>query len=243
MYWKKTISNVVQSWQASTEEQLEMGQRPLVELGVSHLTNDALHSLVAYQLLYANRHAGDGSSTLLLSGGHAVLWLAALFDDTPQTSPSHPLASQTSVIYAGADHATYMGSLSTMTPMIPLTVFSHDARIGNLMADGDDALFRNPTRLSFTRQLPTELASWFIAIAKPSVPTVWSALPFAVLDASQLNSRYTNIKISTTHSQTSTYDPVLDISAYTTTAISHNNWLAWTIIALVIALFLLALIA
>ena len=90
MYWKKTTSSVIQSWQASTEEQLEMGQRPLVELGVSQLTNDALHSLVAHQLLYANRHASDSSSALLLSGGHAVLWLAALFDDTSQTLASQP---------------------------------------------------------------------------------------------------------------------------------------------------------
>jgi|GEM_PF-1632150 len=108
MFWNRSANQVITHSQAKIERSLEMGQQPLINLGISQTVLDNLHAWSALQKLAATRT--DMTRPILLTGGQSATWLATLLhtrQDAPERSPN------LLVSYAGPDQTTYMAIQTT----------------------------------------------------------------------------------------------------------------------------------
>jgi hypothetical protein len=113
-----TVPQIRQDWQQATEQAVEAGRSPLLELGMDRrLLNNLprLHALTTWTMSRT-----DVSHPLLLTGDVDALWpVPLLYPTQPEqagqkTRQSAAPAAQ--VVYGGADQATYLASLTTHVP-------------------------------------------------------------------------------------------------------------------------------
>ncbi len=148
MYWNRTSGDILDQWQVHIEAATEAGATPMLDAGFSNICTSTGPALQALYTLDAQRI--DVTNPVILSGGAGPLWLSLLLrpsaGERPAPSPGF------TVVYAGADLATYMASVAiqrSKTQPIPL----------------DDTL-------------PDEFRRAFAPKTQPGAPTPWEALPF-----------------------------------------------------------------
>ena len=157
MVYRNEAALIAQQWQRQLDESLEGGEALWVELGVSNRLVDNVQALMALQALAARR--ADVTTPGLFVGGDGVVWTAACMNPAVGAGPT-PVTGLT-LLYGGADRATYMATLATLPG--PTT----------------------HTRQSLLAGLPAGLSTWLWPVSQPGVASQWSTLPFVMTTASQ----------------------------------------------------------
>lgn len=217
MFWNRSASQVIAHSQTKIERNLEMGQQPLLNLGISQTVLDNLQAWSALQELAATR--ADMTRPILLAGGQSATWLATLLHarlDAPERSPNLFVA------YAGPDQSTYMAIQTTHYPQSTALSQTRPA------------------------SLPPALINTFAPLAQPAVAPPWSALPFVAIDEifiRQTLDLQANLSQQRRAPQWFAQLPNDYISLEKEPSmISENNWLAWISVVFTLALFLTALL-
>lgn len=144
------IATIVQQWQRQLDESLEGGEALWLELGVSNRVLDNVQALTALQLLATQR--SDVITPALLIGGDGVVWLTTCMSSTVTANAT--AASVMTLLYGGADRATYMATLATLPgPASPL-------------------------RHTVLNRVPVGVHSWLWPSSQPGATAQWSTLPF-----------------------------------------------------------------
>jgi hypothetical protein len=158
MFWNRAISDILSSWQYELDAKLEAGETPLLNVGMSNLPLGMAPGLLALQALIARRV--DVAAPVIVAGGNSPAWLATLVCRPRRASWQSP---EPSVLFAGADAATYMATLSTLAS----ETAAASARFGELST---------PLALG---------ASWqFAPQLHPGAPMSWDSLPFIACESS-----------------------------------------------------------
>ncbi len=153
-FWNQAPVAIDIEWQSELEASLEAGRMPLLDLGSSHLLLDDLAMLAALRTFVA--HRVDVMAPVMVAGGTSSLWLAVLMQMQPNTTLRQPLAP--TVVFAGADRASYLATLTTLAPERPSEAERMPASAPANML---------PLFTPYTQ-------------ARPTLP--WDALPFAVTE-------------------------------------------------------------
>ncbi len=113
-----TVPGILEDWQHATEQAVEAGRSPLLELGMDRrLLNNLprLHALTTWTM-----RRTDVSQPLLLTGDVDALWPVPLLYPTPPDQAGQNTGQNTAptaqLVYGGADQATYLASLTTYVP-------------------------------------------------------------------------------------------------------------------------------
>jgi hypothetical protein len=109
------------SWQDQVEISLEVGEAPLLDLGVSNGVLDSIPALATLHAFAEQRM--DMTAPTIVSGGNSLLWLAALMH---LRNPA-PRSPNLTVVYGGADLATHIASLMTQRSNPPSRLVQPDA--------------------------------------------------------------------------------------------------------------------
>jgi len=104
---------ILVDWQQATEQAIEVGCSPLLELGMDRRQLNNLPLLLT--LTTWSRNRSDLTQPLLLTGDVDALWPVPLFyTATPLTTQEQQRnAPPVQLAYGGADRATYLASLTT----------------------------------------------------------------------------------------------------------------------------------
>jgi len=215
MFWNRSTRQVIAHWQSKIEHNLETGQQPLLNLGLSNTTLDNLQAWSALQRVASTR--SDMTRPTILVGGDSAIWLATFMHTRPLAPERSP---NFFVAYAGPDSATYMGNLATHH--IPFPSLAQQKLAG----------------------LPPTMTHFFAPLAQPAMAPGWEMLPFVAVD--QIFVRKT-LELQTTaqkkNPQWFAQLPAGYISLEREPLMApDNDWLAWSIMVLVFALFLSAFI-
>ena len=152
MLYRNESAAITQQWQRQLEESLEGGEALWLELGVSNRLVDNVQALTALHDLAARR--ADVMTPGLFVGGDGVVWTATCMN--PAVGAGTTPAPSMTLLYGGADRATYMATLATLPGAA-----TH-------------------TRQSLLTGLPAGLRAWLWPISQPGVAPQWSALPFVM---------------------------------------------------------------
>lgn len=104
MYWNRSANDIAAAWQAEIERKLETGSSALLLGGAPDTLLTSATTLLGLQSSTLQRT--DIATPSLLAGGNSALWLGLLL--SPQPTGSGPHAPTPTVIYGGADTATYL---------------------------------------------------------------------------------------------------------------------------------------
>jgi len=157
MFWPQTANTLRQDWQTTIDASLEAGQIPVLDLGSSQQMLQGLPVLAALRT-FATQRVDVAAPTLLL-GGDAALWLAILMD---VRSPGEMRrAPEPTIAFAGPDVATYLASLTTLTPERP------------------------PEAALLPQATPPMMRPLFLPTAAAQRVLPWETLPFAVTTEAQ----------------------------------------------------------
>ena len=181
-FWKQGPVAIDIEWQSELEASLEAGRMPLLDLGSSHLIIDDLSMLTALRTFAA--HRADVLAPVMIAGGTSSLWLAALIEMQPATGPRRPLAP--TGIFAGADQASYLATLTTLTPARRLEA----GRMSQAIPANMLPLFTPYTQ------------------ARPTLP--WDALPFAVTEEALTSTRSSGSQLTAVPATVRTEATTLD---------------------------------
>jgi len=217
MFWNRSARQVIAHWQAKIEHNLETGQQPLLNLGLSNTTLDNLQAWSALQRLASART--DMTRPTILVGGDSAIWLATFMHTRPQAPERSP---NLFVAYTGSDRATYMASLTTQhISYVPLSQ-------------------RRPA------ELPPAVTDFFAPLTQPAVSSTWDVLPFVAVDrifVQKTLALQSTAQQQQKRPQWFAQLPADYISLGREPLMApDNDWLAWATIALVFVLFLAALI-
>ncbi|MCX6044276.1 MAG: hypothetical protein NT075_04135 [Chloroflexi bacterium] len=153
LFWNQAPVAIDVAWQSEIEASLEAGWRPLLDLGSSQLSLEDVTMLTALRTFVDQRV--DVSAPVMLAGGHSVLWLAVLMHQ-PSTALHQSLAP--TLVFAGADRATYLATLTTLLP----------------------GQFAETERLA--QSAPANMAALFTPYTQARTALPWDLLPFAVTE-------------------------------------------------------------
>lgn len=145
-------NNLAQAWQGQLDESLEAGETLWLEGGLSRRAVDHLPMLLALDL-FAHQRA-DVTTPGLFIGGDGTVWTAALFRQATVRPAS--LSPALTLLYGGADLASYMATLATLP--------------------GPSA----HTRRYEATGLPVGMQAPLLPTSQPGVAPAWSSLPFAL---------------------------------------------------------------
>lgn len=104
MYWNRSAAEIAALWQVEIENKFETGTTALLLGGSRNSLIASAPALLALQ--YSMRHRNDIATPLLVAGGNSAHWLGLLLPPLP--TGSAPTAPLPTVIYGGADEATYL---------------------------------------------------------------------------------------------------------------------------------------
>lgn len=152
MLYQNDADRVAHQWQGQLDESLEAGETFWLEGGLSPRTMDNLPALTALAALAHQR--SDVTTPGFFVGGDGVLWTAALLSQTTSTAASSP--PSLALLYGGADSATYMATLATLS-----APSAH-------------------TRRRAATGLPVEMQGWLLPASQPGAVPLWSFLPFVL---------------------------------------------------------------
>ncbi|MFN8488544.1 MAG: hypothetical protein U0350_13170 [Caldilineaceae bacterium] len=157
MFWRQTANTLRQDWQTTIDASLEAGQSPVLDLGSSQQMLQGLPVLAALRSFAVQRV--DVATPTLLIGGDAAVWLALLLQ---VRSPSEMRRSpEPALVFAGPDVATYLASLTTLTPERP------------------------PEAVLLPRATPPAVRPLLLPPAAAQLVLPWETLPFAVTAEAQ----------------------------------------------------------
>lgn len=111
--YQHRTAQIYQDWQQNSEQAIEAGRSPFLELGMDRQQLNNLPLLLT--LATWSRSRDDLAQPLLLTGDVDALWPVPLFY-TAMPRPSRQqqsTAPSVQVAYGGADRATYLASLTT----------------------------------------------------------------------------------------------------------------------------------
>ncbi len=148
MYWDPLAGTVRAEWQTEIDHRLETGAVPVLIAGAPNALLPMATTLLAYQALAAQRR--DITTPLIIAGGNGGGWLGLLLPGLSAGKDAQSPAP--TVIYAGADTATYLATLALVAPM------AEPAAVPIGMTD--------------------DLAAQFAPRLQPGAPVAWEALPF-----------------------------------------------------------------
>lgn len=157
MLYRNETAAIAQQWQRQIEESLEGGEALWLELGVSNRLVDNVQALTALHALAARR--ADVTTPGLFVGGDGVVWTAICMN--PAVGAGTTSAPGMTLLYGGADRATYMATLATLPG--PAT----------------------HTRQSLLTGLPAGIRALLWPVSQPGVAPQWSALPFVMTTPSR----------------------------------------------------------
>lgn len=144
------VAAIAQQWQRQIDESLEGGETLWLELGVSNRVLDNIQALTALHLLATQRT--DVTTPGLLVGGDGVVWLTTCMN--PAVTSTVTATPGMTLLYGGADRATYMALLATLP--------GPAAHLRQRLLTG----------------LPASLHSWLWPSSQPGATAQWSTLPF-----------------------------------------------------------------
>lgn len=149
MYWHRLASSVRDEWQIEIDHRLESGAAPVWIAGAPSALLPLATTILAYQSLAAQR--SDITTPLVIAGGSGPGWLGLLLPSQPPRTDAH--SPEPTLLYGGADTATYLATLALVTPLAEPAA----PRLG----------------------LTADLAAQFAPRLHPGAPLAWEALPFA----------------------------------------------------------------
>lgn len=153
MYWNRSAADVAAAWQAEIESKLETGATATLLAGTPDNVISGAATLLAIQNSAIQRN--DVATPLLVAGGNSAVWLGLLLP--PQHTGSDLVAPAPTLIYGGADEATYLA-------IVGLTV----------------ALAAQPIAVSGPAKASAapEMGIQFAPRLQPGAATAWEMLPF-----------------------------------------------------------------
>lgn len=154
LFWNQAPVAIDVAWQSEIEASLEAGWRPLLDLGSSQLSLEDVTMLAALRTFIDQRV--DVAAPVMLAGGHSVLWLAVLMHPPSTTAQRQALAP--TLVFAGADRATYLATLTTLLP----------------------ERFAETERLA--QSAPANMTALFTPYTQARTALPWDLLPFAVTE-------------------------------------------------------------
>jgi hypothetical protein len=154
MLYPNDAAVIAQRWQGSLDESLEAGETLWLEGGLSRRTVDHLPLLLALESFARQR--ADVTTPGLFVGGDGIVWTAALLSQATARNAS-PTAALT-LLYGGADQASYLATLATLPG--PST----------------------HTRRQHVTGLPVGMQAHLLPASQPGAAPAWSALPFALAE-------------------------------------------------------------
>ncbi|CAN5784338.1 hypothetical protein BH10CHL1_BH10CHL1_22810 [soil metagenome] len=154
LFWNQAPIDISTEWQSEIEASLEAGGMPLLDLGSSTLSLDDLAMLAALRTFMDQRI--DVTAPVMIAGGSSGSWLAALMQRSPNWGQRRPLSP--TLVFAGADRATYLATLTTMLPERPAEI-NHRAHIA-----------------------PANMAPLFTPYTQARMALPWDLLPFVVTE-------------------------------------------------------------
>jgi hypothetical protein len=151
MHWNRSATDIAAAWQTEIERELEGGGTALLMAGAPNTLLASASTLLAAQQATLLRE--DIGTPLLVAGGNSALWLGLLF--SPHLAGNVPNAPMPTLIYGGADEATYL-SLVTLTAL---------------------QMAQPAASPAFKRTLSFEMGAHFAPRLQPGVATAWEMLP------------------------------------------------------------------
>ncbi|MCC6454969.1 MAG: hypothetical protein IT328_08515 [Caldilineaceae bacterium] len=156
MYWNRSAADIAAAWQAEIESKLETGATAVLLGGTSSNMITGATTLLALQNSTIQRN--DIATPLLVAGGSSALWLGLLLP--PQPAGHSSFAPPPTLIYAGADEATYL-AVAWLTSSLTTAPGSQPHAA--------------PGAHTGTAQ---EIGIHFAPRLQPGAPTAWEMLPF-----------------------------------------------------------------
>jgi hypothetical protein len=153
MVWNRSAVEIAAAWQAEIESKLETGATAVLLGGASSTLTTGATTLLALQNSSIQRN--DIATPLLVAGGNSALWLGLLLPPRPVGDSS--FAPPPTLIYAGADEATYLAIAGLTTRLA-----SQPHAAPGLANPG----------------APQEMGVHFAPRLQPGAPTAWEMLPF-----------------------------------------------------------------
>jgi hypothetical protein len=108
MYWNRSAADIAAAWQAEIENKLETGASALLPAGAPNTLTSSAATLLGLQ--QSAIHRNDVATPWLLAGGNSALWLGLLLSAQPTGSGA--VAPAPTVLYGGADEATYLAMVN-----------------------------------------------------------------------------------------------------------------------------------
>ncbi len=213
-------SQIRQDWQQCTEQAIEAGRAPLLELGMDRQLLNNLPLLLALTTWSMRR--SDLTQPLLLTGDVDALWPVPLFYvATPTVSrDQQSMAPSLQIVYGGADRATYLASLTTQAPQ------------------------RIQSGTLYAVDLPVAMQPLVSAQTQPHVNASWQLFPLALLQrATADQARVINRVINRTSNPAASNAALSNstLSNSTVASAGTDPWLAWATLAMIVLLVLLAM--
>lgn len=156
MYWNRSAAEIAAAWQAEIDNKLEAGATATLTAGAPNTTLASAMTLLGQQQSALLRN--DIATPQLIAGGNSAMWLALLF--SPQPTGNHLNAPEPSLMYGGADEATY------------LTVVGL-ANVGNASAKATTG-----TMAEESLATQSAMSAYLMPRLQPGVATHWELLPF-----------------------------------------------------------------
>lgn len=119
MYWNRSAAEIAAAWQAEIESKLETGSTATLLGGTPENVIASAATLLGLQRSADQRN--DVATPLLVAGGNSAAWLAMLL--APQRTGSDLGAPPPTVIYGGADEATYLALVGITGALIAQPTF------------------------------------------------------------------------------------------------------------------------
>jgi hypothetical protein len=153
MYWNRSAADIAAAWQAEIESKLETGSTALLLGGAPANLTTNVSTLLGLQNITVQRN--DVAIPLLVAGGNSALWLGLLLP--PQPTGSGPSAPSPTIVYGGADEATYIAIVALTTTLVSQPIATPGAA---------------------KAVTPLEMGMNFAPRLQPGVAAAWETLPF-----------------------------------------------------------------
>ncbi len=216
MYWNRSAADIAAAWQAEIESKLETGATAVLLGGVPASVTGSAATLLGLQ--YSAIQRNDIATPLLVTGGSSAVWLGLLLP--PQPSGNVLNAPSPTLVYGGADDATYLAVVG-LTTALAAQPFA---------ASGDSQV-----------TMPTEMGVQFAPRLQPGAASAWEMLPFI-----EVGEQPTPALAASTTAMPTTYMPTAFVPITSTlsgtSADPTGDWIAWGIMLLVLCLVLSALL-
>jgi hypothetical protein len=185
MYWNRSAADISAAWQTEIESKLESGSTALLIGGKPDNMITSVATLLGMQNSTIQR--SDVAMPYLLAGGNSAVWLGLLL--SPQPSGSALVAPPPTVVYGGADEATYWSMVELSRSLAMRSPVSADAAEGGALPESST---------HFTPRL------------QPGADTAWEMLPFVEVGEAPVTSAVATAPLGTG----ATIDPTGDWIAW-----------------------------